>query len=236
MEGFKENIRDTYIVDHGLADKLKGGMQNGKTGRLVLESEKLIAVVWFMFPTNQTAFFMQLDSFKKDISAVSDSSVNSVFCPFWFGVANLSFFRLLESGQPQCSWLTPELFSGFFDGIRLEHVAENSAERVKTEWNMLAVISALVHYRDQQKVLPESIEQLRLSDRLLVDGWGRPLVYCVKDQKWFLKSKGADGTDGQIDFGRLGDIKTWKDLCFEGRSALHWKLYKTGVFRCHGAE
>jgi hypothetical protein len=52
IEGFKENIWDTYIVDHGLADKLNGGIQNGKTDRLVLESEKLIAVVWFMSPTN----------------------------------------------------------------------------------------------------------------------------------------------------------------------------------------
>jgi hypothetical protein len=116
-----------------------------------------------------------------------------------------------------------------FDDIHFVHTAKNSSEGIRTQWNMLNVISALIHYRNQEKSLPESLVSLRLCNRYLVDGWGQPLIYQVKDQKWFLKSKGPDGTDEQIDFDHLNDPKTWgkawENLCCDGQSALHWELY-----------
>jgi hypothetical protein len=51
--GFRGNIWDSYIMDHGLSGRLKQGIPNGETDRLVLESENLMAVVWFMFPNDR---------------------------------------------------------------------------------------------------------------------------------------------------------------------------------------
>lgn len=198
--------------------------------------QRLYALEKAFYASDQAVFFAQLENLKKDMCAVADSDANSVFSTFWFSLANMSFFRLLESGTPQCSWLTPDVLAELFEGIRWKFAIKDSVEGVKTNWNMLVVISALIHYRNLQGNLPESLAQLRLPDQYFVDGWGHPLVYRVKDREWFLKSKGSAGTDGQIEFDHLDDIKTWKVFYFEGRSTLHWELYQKGTFRCHGIE
>ena len=102
--------------------------------------------------------------------------------------------------------------------------------------NMIVLALRIEAYKREHGVLPKGLDDVVPEEKYLLDGYGRPVSYTVKDGSWLLYSAGPKNEPAKVPFDSYVPYPLWVERGYRKTSALwlspsysqkQWQLYRS---------